>query len=72
MLALLVTVSAPVRVPVAVGVKVTDALHEAPAASELPQVFDCAKSPLVEMELSAVDAVPLLVIVTDWLALVVP
>jgi hypothetical protein len=39
--ALLVTVTAPVRVPLAVGWKVTDTEHEAPAAIDVPQVFVC-------------------------------
>jgi hypothetical protein len=37
--ALLVTVSDPVLVPVVVGRNVTDTEHEAPAAIELPQVL---------------------------------
>ena len=35
----------PLRVPVAVGVKVTLIVQLAPAASELPQLSVCAKSP---------------------------
>src|SRR5208282_1349392 len=42
-----VTVSVPVRVPVVLGVKVTETVHFAPALSELPQVVEeDAKSPL--------------------------
>ena len=41
------TVSVPLRVPVAVGVNVTAMLQFAPGARLDPQLFDCAKSPLV-------------------------
>jgi len=41
LVALLLTVSEPVRVPVAVGRKVTETVQEAPAAMELPQVLAC-------------------------------
>ena len=34
-----VMVKLPVNIPVAIGVNVTLILHDAPAASELPQVF---------------------------------
>src|SRR5256712_666884 len=47
--ALSVMVIAPVRVPVAVGVKVTLMVQLAPAATEVPQVLVCAKSPLATM-----------------------
>src|ERR1700730_5922879 len=43
--ALSVTLSAAARVPLAVGLKVTLTLQLAPAASELPQVWVCEKSP---------------------------
>ena len=58
--------------PVAVGVKVTDAVHVAPAASELPQVLVCAYGAAVEIELIEAAAVPVLEIVTLCAALVVP
>jgi hypothetical protein len=41
-LVLSVMVIAPVRVPVAVGVKVTLMVQFAPAATEVPQVLVCA------------------------------
>lgn len=67
-----VNVSVPLRVPVAVGEKVTETLQLAPAASEVPQVFVCAKSPLAAMELMlTVLAVPLFK-VTDFDVEVVP
>jgi len=37
-----VIVRVPVRAPVVVGVNVTLILQLAPAASEVPQLFDCA------------------------------
>ena len=43
--ALSVRVTAAVRVPLAVGVKVTLIVQLAPAATELPHVLVCAKSP---------------------------
>jgi hypothetical protein len=43
--ALSVTLSEAVRVPAAVGVKVTLIVQLAPAATLDPQVFVCAKSP---------------------------
>ena len=41
------TVTVPVRVPVAVGVNVTLMVQLAPAARLAPQLFVCAKSPLL-------------------------
>jgi hypothetical protein len=64
--------TAPVRVPVAVGVKVTLMVQEAPAATELPQVLVSAKSPLAEMLVILNAPLPVLVSVTDWAELVVP
>src|SRR5439155_18162743 len=46
LVALSVTVKAPLRVPVAVGVKVTLIVQFAPAATEAPQLLVWAKSPL--------------------------
>ena len=40
-------VMAPVRVPVAVGVKVTLSVHDAPGFTVLPQLLVWAKSPAV-------------------------
>src|SRR5260370_354279 len=62
----------PVRVPEAVGVKVTLMLQLAPAATELPQVLVSAKSPLAEMLVRLSEALPVFESVTDCAALVVP
>jgi hypothetical protein len=59
------TVRLPVRLPVVVGLNVTLAVHEAPAAIDVPQVFVWAKSPLVAMDVIAAALVPLFVMVTD-------
>src|SRR4051812_36231436 len=67
-----VTVNAPVRVPVCVGVKVTAMLQLAPAARLAGQELVCAKSPLVPILLTLSAAPPLFVSVTDCAALVVP
>jgi hypothetical protein len=67
-----VIVTAPVRFPAAVGVKVTLIVQFAPAATLDPQVLVCAKSPeavIWEMESAAL---PEFVNVTVWAALVVP
>ena len=76
-LSLIVTLA--LRLPVAVGENVTLSVQVAPAASVLGlsgQVFVCAKSPalapLTPMLLIVNAAVPLLVSVTDFAALVVP
>jgi hypothetical protein len=45
--ALSVTVTVPVRAPVAVGVKETLIAQVANAATDVPQLFVSAKSPLV-------------------------
>ena len=47
LLALSVTVRVPVRVPVAVGLKVTLIVQLDAAATLVPQVLVCAKSPLL-------------------------
>jgi hypothetical protein len=44
-LALSATLSTAARLPLATGAKVTLMMHEAPAATELPQLFAWAKSP---------------------------
>src|SRR5437667_426111 len=69
--ALSVMVIAPVRVPVAVGVKVTLMAQLAPAATDVPQVLVCMKSPLATMLVTLSAAVPVLVSVTVCTALVV-
>jgi hypothetical protein len=67
LLALLVTVSVPVRLPAAVGVNVTVTVHEALTAS-VPQLFVSLKSPVTETPEILAEAVPVLVTVTDVLA----
>src|SRR5205807_10115469 len=69
--ALSVMVIAPVRVPVAVGVKVTLMAQLAPAATDVPQVLVCMKSPLATMLVTLSATVPVLVSVTDCATLVV-
>jgi hypothetical protein len=71
-LALSVMVRVPLRVPVAVGVKVTLIAQVEPAATPLPQLFVSAKSPVVAMLEKCTGVVPLLVKVTACAALVVP
>ena len=74
--ALSVTVRAVLRVPLAAGVKVTLIVQLAPAATELPQLLVCAKSPgfvPVSARLVTLKAVlPEFVKVTAWAVLVVP
>jgi hypothetical protein len=66
---LLATLTEAVRLPLAVGVKVTLIAHEEFAASELPQLFDCAKSdafvPEIEMPVIESAALPEFETVTD-------
>ena len=64
--------SAPLRVPVVVGVKVTLMVHEPPAARLLPHLLVWPKSPLVAMLVMASAATPVLLSVTGCEALVVP
>lgn len=66
-------VTVPVRVPVAVGVKLTLMVQFAPAATVLPQVPvpPKAKSPLIVRLLMVSEALPVLVRVTVLAALVV-
>jgi hypothetical protein len=61
----------PVRLPVAVGLKVILIVQLVPAAKLVPQVFVCAKSPVALILLIDNAAVPLLVKVAVWAALVV-
>ena len=71
--ALSLKVSAPSRVPVAVGENVTPTVHVAPALMLLPQVLlAIAKSPLVTMLENARAMSSWLVSVTDLAALVLP
>lgn len=59
-----VIASVPLRFPGTVGVNVTLIVQETPAATESPQVFVWAKSPLALMLLMVSGALPLLVRVT--------
>ena len=61
----------PVRVPDAVGVNVTLIVQLAEIARLEPQLFVCAKSPLVFTELMDITFEPVLVNVTLCAALVV-
>ena len=74
-LLLSVTISVPARAPVAAEVKVTAIVQLAPAATALPQAFVWAKSPAlvpVTVMLAILNAaLPVLVSVTVWAALVV-
>jgi hypothetical protein len=56
--ALSVMVSDPVRLPAAVGVNVTETLHDPLAAKVAPQVCVCAKSPDVAIDVNVSAAVP--------------
>src|SRR5581483_2501387 len=60
--ALSLIVSVPVRLPVDVGVKSTEIWQFAPAARLVPQLFVCAKSPLVPIDVMASASAPVLVI----------
>jgi len=64
--------TSPVRVPVAVGVKVTLMVQLAAAATLPPHVLLAAKSPLATMLEIARGPVPLFVSITICGALVVP
>ena len=74
-LLLSVTVNVPVRVPPAAGLKLTLTVQLPPIATELPHVFVCEKSlasvPLIATLLTVSAAVPVLLSVTFWTALVV-
>ena len=54
----------PVRFPLAAGVNVTLIVHVAPAATLVPQLLVCAKSPLTTMLVKVMAAVPVLFRVT--------
>jgi hypothetical protein len=72
LVALLVTVRDPVRVPDAVAPYLTETVQFAPAARLDPQVLVCENGPVVATEEIAAAAVPVLVTVTVWAALVEP
>src|ERR1039457_5581381 len=65
-----------VRLPDTVGLNATEMLQFAPAGTLFPQVLVCVKSPelapVTAMLVMESAAPPLLVRVTDWLALVLP
>src|SRR5215831_3647913 len=66
------TVTSPVRVPPIVGLKVTLAVQDAPAAIGLVHVLVTAKSPVMVMLLIVSVVAPWLMSVMDWAGLVVP
>jgi hypothetical protein len=67
-----VTIRVPLRVPTLTGAKVTLMAQLAPTATVVPQVLVWAKLPLVVMLPTLRAAVPVLLRVTTWAALVVP
>jgi hypothetical protein len=67
-----VTVMLPVRLPVALGVKVTDIVQLPPAVTEFPQVFVSLKSPEAVMLLMVTTALPIFTRFVVCAALVVP
>jgi hypothetical protein len=70
--ALSVIVRVPVRLPVAVGVKVTLIVQFPPAATEAPHVFVCPKSPETTIEETLKAVGRLFVNVTVFAVLEVP
>src|SRR5271170_2027963 len=70
--ALLLTDSVPVAAPAAVGANCTPTVQEAPAASEVPQLFDSLNGPVTPIDDIDTALVPGLVTVTDCDALVEP
>src|ERR1017187_1994176 len=70
--ALSVTVRSPTRAPALVGVKVTEIVQLAPAATEEPHVLVCAKSPEAATCVIASAAVPVFESRTVWLVLATP
>jgi len=71
-MALSVIVTAPFRVPVVVGMKVTLIVQVFETAKKARQLFVCAKSPLDTILVMFSVAEPLLVRVTDCAGVVVP
>ena len=70
--ALSVIVTVPVRAPAVVGVKVTEMVQTAPVPKLVPQFCVSAKSPDAVIDAIVRAAVPELLSVTIWAALVVP
>ena len=66
------TLILPVRVPPAVGLKVTEMMQLAPALTVVPQVLVWEKSPLAVMPEMVSEALPALVRVTVCAGLLVP
>ena len=66
------TDSVPVAAPAAVGANVTPTVQEAPAASEVPQLFDSPNGPVTPIDDIDAAADPLLLMVTVLAALVEP
>ena len=66
------TVSVPVRLPLAVGVKTTLMAQVAPTLSVDPQLLLCAKSPVVLMAEMVMVVSPLLVRVNCWPGALLP
>jgi hypothetical protein len=67
-----VTVSVPVRVPAALGVKLTFTVQLELAATLVPQLLLCVKSPLAWMPVTDMDVPPGFDSVTGWEALALP
>ena len=65
LLALSLIDKVPVLVPLALGLKVTEIVHCAPAASDVPQLLLWEKLPLTVMLLMLIAVVPVLDKVTD-------
>jgi hypothetical protein len=70
--ALLLTDSVPVAAPAAVGANVTPTVQEAPAASDVPQLFDSPNGPVTPIDDIDAAAVPEFDTVTDCDELVEP
>jgi hypothetical protein len=74
--ALSAMVTEAARLPLAVGVNITLIVQPPPAPTELPHVFVCAKSPAFAPVIAMLDrlkaALPVLLRVTVWGALVEP
>src|SRR5580698_7644543 len=70
--ALLLTDRVPVADPAAVGANVTPTVQVAPAASDVPQLFDSPNGPVTPIDAIDAAADPLLLMVTVLAALVEP
>src|ERR1700727_2611510 len=72
LVALLATVRLADAPPAVVGVNVTLTVHEPPAAIDVPQVLVCANGAPALIEEMLAAALPVLVTVTFWAAVVEP